>query len=275
MAPSPESNQHADAQKSDQPSAQKASPEPAITPPVTAPKDDAHGGGKNEEHKCQYRGPQWFAGFYCFFAAHEKFWVAFGTIILAAVTLILGAATVFLYLATRALVRGAELTAERQLRAYVLLDSASMVAAASDGTAISPKRPIGIGFQPLVLMGWKNYGQTPAHNVVMSGAVAIADWPLDPSKLPPVPADEGGSVDIIGPQGTRRKLEISTKPLVLSETDYIAIRDGRKAIFAYGVVTYEDAFGKGRTTEYRQFVGGEMGIQGTKVSAHDSGNKAT
>jgi hypothetical protein len=51
--------------------------------------------------------------------SNEHFLVAFSTMIMGAFTVVLAIATAFLYLATRALVKGGEQTAERQLRAYV------------------------------------------------------------------------------------------------------------------------------------------------------------
>lgn len=101
FAQSPQSDERANPQQAQAPGGQDTNPEPAHPPPITASEHKPEGGGDNKEHECRYNGPRWFAGFYCFFAEHEKFWVSFGTIILAAVTPILGAATVFLYRATR------------------------------------------------------------------------------------------------------------------------------------------------------------------------------
>src|SRR4051812_8501394 len=74
-------------------------------PDVTS--DDTKGGSKQKAEECHYGGPSWFAGFYCFFAGHDKFWVSFGTLVLAAFTTILGFATIFLTRATNRLVFGA------------------------------------------------------------------------------------------------------------------------------------------------------------------------
>lgn len=56
--------------------------------------------------------------------AYFTVWLAAFTGILAVATVILGAATVALWLATRRLVKGAEDTSERQLRAYLLVEEA-------------------------------------------------------------------------------------------------------------------------------------------------------
>lgn len=62
---------------------------------------------------------QWWGLFVEFVHANENFLVALGTLVTAAFTAILGAATMGLWIATRRLVKGADRTAERQLRAYV------------------------------------------------------------------------------------------------------------------------------------------------------------
>jgi hypothetical protein len=58
---------------------------------------------------------------------NEHFLIAFSTVIMGAFTFVLAIATAFLYLATRALVKGGEKNAERQLRAYVLVTGKGLV----------------------------------------------------------------------------------------------------------------------------------------------------
>jgi hypothetical protein len=64
---------------------------------------------------------------------------------------------------------------------------------------------------------FKNFGQTPAHDVEMFGNVAIVPWPIREEDLPEL--DLGtGSREIIGPGGIRRKIELFAQPhLITSE----------------------------------------------------------
>src|SRR5712691_2705855 len=62
------------AQNSEQPRA----PSEDAQPPTTAASQDHPTNGSEHEEYCRYNGPKWFAGFYCFFALNEKFWVSFG-----------------------------------------------------------------------------------------------------------------------------------------------------------------------------------------------------
>jgi hypothetical protein len=70
--------------------------------------------------------------------------------------LVLAAGTLFLWLATKRLVRGSEKTAERQLRAYVLVSSARV-------------HDFGIERPPKVEVVIKNSGQTPAFDLSDGG----------------------------------------------------------------------------------------------------------
>ncbi len=90
----------------------------ALAQPILAQTNhnpDTEDRSKHEE-RCEYRGPAWFSGFYCFFALHDKFWVAFGTLVLAVGTGVLGFATVFLWRATRDLVSDAKTAGAEQLK---------------------------------------------------------------------------------------------------------------------------------------------------------------
>ncbi len=141
--------------------------------PSLATKSDTKSGSEHKEEQCHYDGPHWFAGFYCFFAGHDKFWVSFGTLVLAAFTTILGFATIFLTRATNRLVSGAEQTSKRQLRAYIGLikheiwfDRHEFVITIKN-TGQTP----GLRVTPFFNMEWYAPGQQmPAH-------FAFADYP--------------------------------------------------------------------------------------------------
>lgn len=176
--------------------------------------------------------------FLTFMKEHEGAVVALGTVALVVVTLLLATATAFLWWATRALVKGAELTAESQLRAYL---SYPIVEIINFGT----NDPIE------ALLTVKNCGQTPAYDVRDFVAIKIAKYPnhdfcspeLGPSSASLGPGDGGF---------TRLKL---ANPLTTSQVrDILA---GEWAIYVIGEVRYWDAFRKKeRFTRYRGFYRG-------------------
>src|SRR5450631_2653183 len=79
-------------------------------------------------------------------------------------------ATVALAVTTWLLVRGAENTAERQLRAYIF----------PDGVIIANIQP-----SPEITVTLKNSGQTPAHDHRLWATMAVAAYPLSEEPLPP------------------------------------------------------------------------------------------
>ena len=188
--------------------------------------------------------------------------------------LITAIATFLLAIVTLGLILGAidqQNTTRAQLRAYLLPDKVSVVAAGIDGKVIVPNKQIEVGTQPIVCFEWKNYGQTPAFDVKMAGNVCLTKWPIDPSSFPPLDREQGSS-QILGPGGTTLKFEISEKPLILSDAGLQRLQAGELAFVAFGEVTYRDTFNRKHCTRYRYFTGGPPGVRGTMMSAHDEGN---
>lgn len=192
-------------------------------------------------------------------------------------------ATAWLAWGTWRLVEGADKTAERQLRAYVLVETARVVSAYGDGRMRvweadtghgGEPIPIDSGYQPLAIFTFKNFGQTPAQDVEMFGNVAIVPWPIREVDLPEL--DLGmGSREIIGPGGTRRKIELFAQPHPITPQEWAGLTNGTQALVFFGEVRYVDAFNKKRITRYRYFCGGEMGVRGLELSAHLEGNSYT
>jgi hypothetical protein len=89
-------------------------------------------------------------GWFCAIDWKPEAITAAATVLLAFLTLTLAGGTIGLWFATRRLVRGAENTAERQLRAYIFVSDSSRVG----GPSPAPE------FRIVV----KNFGQTPARN---------------------------------------------------------------------------------------------------------------
>src|SRR5712664_1345441 len=157
---------------------------------------------------------------------------------LTVVTLLLFLATGALYFATRDLVHDAEKTAERQLRAYLVLDEANITRFVAGQT---------IEFHGII----RNTGQTPAYDIDGYTGIMYDAFPL-PYPFP--------VISTAGFQESRAVLgrdqvvhaRIPTKPAPTQET-IDAINAGKMAVYVFGRVTYRDAFGIGRYTNYRLF----------------------
>jgi hypothetical protein len=62
----------------------------------------------------------------------------------------------------------------------------------------------------------------------------------------------------------------------LSGEEFGEVRDGKKAIFVWGMISYRDVFGGKWVTHYRCYVGGDQGIRNDGIMAnHSDGNNAT
>jgi hypothetical protein len=139
--------------------------------------------------------------------------------IIAVFTVILALATLLLWRATRNLVRGAEGTAQRQLRAYVSLESGSVQHTSIDGQ---------LGF--IVSVALKNYGVTPGYHFrTWMSPPAILDAALVPF-VGPTTSLEDRAASILGP-GSQAHLDWRA---VFPPDALHDIRDGKKAIFCWG-----------------------------------------
>ncbi len=108
----------------------------------------------------------------------------------------------------------------------------------------------------------------------MFGNVAIVPWPIREADFPEL--DLGiGSREIIGPGGTRRKIEPFAQPHAIIPQEWAGLTSGTQALVFFGEVRYADAFNENRITRYRLFCGGEMGVRGLELSTHFEGNSYT
>jgi hypothetical protein len=161
--------------------------------------------------------------------AHTDFWIAIGTLIIAAFTLLLGIATFLLWRATRNLVRGAERTAERQLRAYI-------------GILHYEIRNAKTGQHPECDIAFKNFGLTPAYKVKVRNEfkfIALPGRPEDFAMTDPNP---------IAPLAPANETTLKSKAdntLTQDEVDQLELDVAR--LFCFGEMTYEDAFGHMKT----------------------------
>jgi hypothetical protein len=146
-------------------------------------------------------------------------------------------------------------TAERQLRAYVFIDHASLVD--FDGV-------------PTVQVLIKNAGQTPAYNVVAWNAVQLHRFPLAIELVRP------DNVEITRcNSGPGMSFHLTTKLSELREAHRAAIRAGVQALYVFGRADYVDAFGRNRFLQWRLLYGEESARRPDgSLRVHSEGNDA-
>ncbi|MGA7219310.1 MAG: hypothetical protein WBX38_13390 [Candidatus Sulfotelmatobacter sp.] len=153
-----------------------------------------------------------------------------------------------LFRQTRLLRRSVELaseTAEKQLRAYVCVDSA----------LLKFKRPD----VPEVQVHYSNRGQTPAYDVRSWIHMWIERHPL---KVPlPLPTAGFQMSTAILPPGARPYVQIIEKnpPVPMNAIRLVGTTEG--TIYVYGEIRYRDIFQKERFTKFRLIYGGPGGVR--------------
>lgn len=160
---------------------------------------------------------------------------------MAVATVALAAFTWLLWRSTAALVKGADETAKRELRAYVFVNDARI-----EGVAA--------GDSPVATVLLKNSGQTPAYKVRVSIRMELRAAFAD------VPAlEEAAALGHLAPGAN-----LTTKaPSVgsLAVTEHARLDSGHVTLFVYGVVHYIDSFKKPHWTRFRTMVGGAAGLR--------------
>jgi len=169
-------------------------------------------------------------------------------------------ATVALAVTTWLLVKGAENTAKRQLRSYVLAMDAKVLNFGTTGIIEAQCRI-------------KNYGRTPAYDVVGWMGVAFDDFPV-PVALGRPPADLGLSRAVLGPQG--RTVFRAEAGRILTSLEFQKIRAGAATVYVFGEINYRDVFNDSWTSHFRFMYGGPGGENTKgKVSTCPDGNYET
>lgn len=135
---------------------------------------------------------------------------------------------------------GFELSAERQLRAYV--------------SAIEAKVEIAVGHAPTVAVLFKNCGQTPARNVTIISGVGFRD-PNLPEDLFIPHSTENASVRSLGPgaMSTTIVYAPATARLTQAHVDLLKNPHTSHAVRVLGRATYTDVFDRTRTTSWRLY----------------------
>jgi hypothetical protein len=128
-------------------------------------------------------------------------------------------------------------TARAQLRAYVF--------------SLRPQiTQLKYGFTVEITVPYKNFGQTPAYDVVARSWMAVLPPELPPNFSFEKPPDPKPPMTTILPPGEGYRVRTgSSRPVAHDEVDTIkSAKDLR--LYVYGNIDYVDAFGLGRTTEF-------------------------
>lgn len=181
----------------------------------------------------------------------------YGEAVIAVFTIVLAFATGLLWKATRDLVRGAEITAERQLRAYVFVEVITV-------------ESVEVGQRPKITAKIKNAGQTPAYNLRNSLKIAF---------------ERPGRKDFALTWGGEKASQANIGPsLPFTAEGYFTensnsrvarMQSGEAVLLVWGEIRYTDAFGHDRYTRYRYILDErEGGLREGKLFACAEGNEA-
>lgn len=186
----------------------------------------------------------------------KTFWEKTTSDPVAAFTLVLAFSTIGLWVATLLIYVAGERHSERQLRAYVMIDTVDI-------------ENVSLGGNPEATLNIKNFGQTPATDLTCWATMGFSTFPLT------------------GPLPTRRAI-LPQRPLAPTGTSIVrtginrplnaatvaAIAAGSHAIYVTGEIRYRDAFDKPRETDFRLFCTRDMAADGTMAS-YENGNRIT
>lgn len=175
------------------------------------------------------RRQNYWERFVTFVETNDKFVTAISTAVIAAFT-------VALFIATFLLWHGAEVTAERQLRAYIGIHAMEVT--------VSPFERGGFAF--IAHAELRNFGQTPAYEVVVQSNAAIDLPGAMPFNDVQGLAKSAGSAIAFRDAG----MHVS-QGWQISEADAVAIRDRKKNVFLWGTAKYRDTFGKKHSFTFR------------------------
>ena len=182
---------------------------------------------------------------------------AIATTALAVVTWRLVHYTKKLWGATNDVVVEAKTSSEQQLRAYVFAGHDSPITLHKE---LFPSAQIDV----------KNFGQTPASEVICRATIGVYPYPLT-SPLPPENAPNP-SKSPLAPSQTIKQFPTLDKPLTKPHLDAILARQA--AIYVWGEITYIDVTKTPRRTIFCLYCTGED-IDGGHLAYYPEGNDAT
>lgn len=158
--------------------------------------------------------------------------------------------------AALAAVQVAERTAERQLRAYV-------------GVADDKVEMISPGFEPMVSLEIKNFGQTPAYNVTVWTEISVME-PATAVFEDKSAAEPGRRV--LNP-GTTMTV-VSTKDEALTEDEFGRAKADTARLYCFGTIRFTDAFRRPRIAKFRFETRGGRIVAMERLTLSDEGNEA-
>lgn len=178
--------------------------------------------------------------------------------VLAAFTIVLTFATIFLWFATGDLVRGAERTAKRQLRAYIGISNVTIT-------------KVVVNEKPIIEIRFKNFGQTPAYKL-RTWTDSILESVDTPQRLLKFDKEWKGE-SVLNPSDSHTK--VSTKKTAITVQEADAILHDTSRLFVRGEAQYRDAFGKKRHVYFGFETGGSDLIKKGQMIVSDGQNTAT
>lgn len=131
-------------------------------------------------------------------------------------------------------------SAERQLRAYIFLDEAG---------SIGPFT-FAVGEPPHGLVNIKNYGQTPAYDVVCQRGCIVGPWPI-PDDFE-FPADDTGRFSggtTLAP-GVQTSFPIYKEGMSVMQAEFDEIISGASTLYVWGRIKYRDVMNVPRHTNF-------------------------
>jgi hypothetical protein len=146
--------------------------------------------------------------------------------------------TVWLVLVTKALVDGAKETAERQLRAYIVVRGKNLDEQGLDG--------------PMMVqhLRFLNMGQTPAYRMKVVSRTDILDHPVKGDFNFTLVSGDNPSIIMVGPREKTIHLSRAERLYSIPELMKIRSEDSGVRLYTYGRIEYEDAFRVGRHTNF-------------------------
>jgi hypothetical protein len=190
---------------------------------------------------------------------NEHFLIEFSTVIMGAFTFVLAIATAFLYRATRALVKGGEQTAERQLRAYVFVTGKGLI------EQRGPEDRFIHQFE------MRNTGLTPAYRLQIESLTRPLPHPLPADfDFTITPAGRNPSVMMLGSGQPVRHDSLGDEPLSRGEMQQIKTPNSGCRLYTFGTVKYDDCFHRPRYTNFCYFLEWESHSTGYSFNVHPS-----
>jgi hypothetical protein len=151
-------------------------------------------------------------------------------------------ATIGLWYATILLVKDARKTAERQLRAYVVVVTVDFITQTSADSRFEGVFKI------------RNAGQTPAYKMRVKSHTCPLSHPIGSDFNFVVDDLADQSIVMLGPREDAGHRSVAAAPLTADEIQLVTNPGSAARLYTYGVVLYEDSFGKERFTNFCYFV---------------------